>query len=193
MTCLNPIDAVVLADYWLAALGKLDEDAIEEHLFACDKCGDRLREMVALADEVRKLTREGSLTMVVSDAFLKLAKEQGMRVREYAPSPFGSVECTVTAEDDFLVGRLAADLSAAQRIDLSLWDGQGMEQVRLADVPFQPKAGSVSFQQSITYAKAAPSGTMIARLLAFDQAGTERLLGEYKFNHTRTIPGPAAW
>jgi hypothetical protein len=193
MTCSNPIDAAVLADYWLAALEKGDEDAVEEHLFACDTCGERLREMIALAEEVRKLTREASITMVVSDAFLKCAKGQGLLVREYAPPSSGNVECTVTAEDDFLIGHLAADLSAAIRIDLSLCDGQGIEQVRLADVPFQPHSGRVSFQNSITYAKAAPSGTMIARLVAFDRAGTQRLLGEYKFNHTRTIPGPAAW
>jgi hypothetical protein len=30
---------------------------------------------------------------------------------------------------------------------------------------------------------------MIARLLAVDDEGDERLLGEYTFHHTRTIPG----
>ena len=34
---------------------------------------------------------------------------------------------------------------------------------------------------------------MIARLLAVDADGAERLLGEYTFHHTRTIPGPAGW
>jgi hypothetical protein len=34
---------------------------------------------------------------------------------------------------------------------------------------------------------------MIARLVGFDEAGAERLLGEYTFNHTRSIPGPGAW
>ena len=32
-----------------------------------------------------------------------------------------------------------------------------------------------------------------ARLIAFDEAGVERLLGEYTFNHTRSLPGPSAW
>jgi hypothetical protein len=32
-----------------------------------------------------------------------------------------------------------------------------------------------------------------ARLLAVDDAGTERLLGEFTFRHTRTLPGPGAW
>ena len=53
--------------------------------------------------------------------------------------------------------------------------------------------GSVIFQQPIGYAKAAPSETMIARLVAVDESHGERLFGEYTFNHTRTITGPAAW
>ena len=34
---------------------------------------------------------------------------------------------------------------------------------------------------------------MIARLLAVGADGGERLLGEYTFHHTRTIPGPPSW
>jgi hypothetical protein len=34
---------------------------------------------------------------------------------------------------------------------------------------------------------------MIARLLAIDDEGDERVLGEYTFHHTRTILGPPAW
>lgn len=193
MNCLNPIDAAVLADYWLAALAKAEEEAVEEHLFACDECGTRLREFIALAGEIHKLAREGSLIMVISDEFLKRAAEQGLRVREYSPPRSGSVACTVSAEDDFLIGHLTADLTTAKRVDLSFCDGQGVERLRLPDIPFHSHAPRVSFQQSITYAKAAPSETMIARLLALDEAGRERLIGEYTFNHTRTIPGPAAW
>jgi len=47
----------------------------------------------------------------------------------------------------------------------------GAEQLRLPDIPFHSGAGSVAFQQSITYAKAAPSETMIARLVAVDDNG----------------------
>jgi hypothetical protein len=31
------------------------------------------------------------------------------------------------------------------------------------------------------------------RLVALDEAGGERLLGEYTFDHTRTLPGPGGW
>jgi len=193
MNCLNPLDATLVADYWLAALAKSEEEAVEEHLFACDECGARLREVIALAEGIRKLAREGSLQMVVSETFLKRAAEEGLRVRQYAPPTGGSVQCTVTAEDDLLIGRLAANLSGVKRVDLCLCDKRGVEQLRLPDIPFQSGAGNVAWQQSITWAKAAPSDTMIARLVTFDETGVERLLGEYTFHHTRTLPGPGAW
>jgi hypothetical protein len=193
MNCTNPIDAAVLSDYWLGMLPEAEESAVEEHLLSCDSCGARLREVIALADGVRALAREGSLLMVVTDVFLKRAAEQGLRVREYAPPAGGSIECTVTAEDDLLVGRLRADFSGTRRVDLSLCDRRGVETMRLADIPFDLQTGDVVFQQPIPYAKAAPSETMIARLVGFDEAGAESVLGEYTFNHTRTMPGPAAW
>jgi len=193
MNCLNPLDGALLADYWLAALAKSEEEAVEEHLFACDECGAQLREVIVLAEGIRKLAREGSLQMVVSETFLKRAAEEGLRVREYAPPAGGSVQCTVTAEDDLLIGRLAANLSGAKRVDLCLCDRRGVEQLRLPNIPFQSGAGNVVWQQSMTWAKAAPSDTMIARLVTFDEAGIEHLLGEYTFHHTRTLPGPGAW
>ena len=109
MSCSHPIDAAVLGDYWLAALAKPEEESVEEHLLECDRCGARLREVIALAEGLRQVAREGSLRMVVSDVFLKRAAEGGLHVREYAPPPGGRVECTVTAEDDILIGRMAAD------------------------------------------------------------------------------------
>jgi hypothetical protein len=193
VNCSNPIDAAVLADYWLAALASSEEEAVEEHLLDCDRCGTRLREVIALAEGVRNLAREGCLRMVVSDAFLKRAAEEGLRVREYAPPPGGGVQCTVTAEDDILIARLAANLSGAKRVDLCICDEHGLEQLRLADIPVHSGASSVVYQESITFMKAAPTLKMIARLVTFDEAGGERLLGEYTFNHTRSLPGPGAW
>ncbi|HUA82332.1 MAG TPA: hypothetical protein VMB85_00625 [Bryobacteraceae bacterium] len=193
MTCSNPIDAAVLADYWIAALAQAEEEAVEEHLLDCDRCGARLREVIELAEGVRKLAREGSLRMVVSDAFLLRAAEEGLRVREYAPPSGGGVECTVTAEDDILIGRLAANIGGAKSVDLCICDERGVEQLRLPDIPVHSGASSVALQESITFAKAAPTNKMIVRMVAFDEAGSERLLGEYTFNHTRSLPGPGAW
>ncbi len=193
VTCSNPIDDAILADYWLAALPEAEEAAVDEHLLECDRCGARLREVAALAEGVRNLAREGSLRMIVSDAFLQRVAEEGLRVREYAPPPGGSVQCTVSAEDDILIGRLAANLRGAKRVDLAICDERGAEQLRLRDIPVRSEAVSVAYQESITFAKAMPTSTMIARLVTVDEAGGEHLLGEYTFNHTRSLPGPAAW
>ena len=99
----------------------------------------------------------------------------------------------LVADDDLLVARLAADLTTAARVDLSWCDPGGVEHMRMSDVPIWADAGAVIFQHSITWAKASPTSTMIARLVAVEENGDERLLGEYGFHHTRTIPGPPGW
>ena len=191
--CTQPIDPVALMDYWLGLLPSTEEEPIEEHLMGCDRCGDRLREVIALAESLRTLAQSGSLLVVISDRFVTRAEETGQRVRQYASSPGESVQCTVSADDDFLVARLAADLSNAERVDLSWCTDQGVEVQRMSDIPIRGDAGTVICQQSILMAKAAPSNTLIARLVSVDSAGGERLIGEYAFHHTRTIPGPGEW
>jgi hypothetical protein len=180
-------------DYWLAALPAAVEEAVEEHLMGCDVCGDTLRDQIALAEGLRTLAQSGSLQLIVNDQFVAHAKETGRRVREYAPPQGESIQCTVAADDDFLVARLALHLTTASRVDLSWCDPRGVELQRMADVPIDAESGQVICQQSIAWAKASPTSSMIAKLLAVDEQGDERLLGEYTFHHTRTIPGPPGW
>ena len=191
--CAAPIDAVVLMDYWLGALPSPDEEAVETHLLMCDACGDRLRHAIALSDSLRGLARSGTLRVVVSDAFVQHAAQSGQRIREYGAMPGDVVQCTVSAEDDYLVARLGADLTGATRVDLSFSTPQRVEIGRLADIPINPDTGTVLYQESIAFAQASPDNSMIMRLLTVDADGGERLLGEYAFHHTRTIPGPAGW
>ena len=191
--CSRPIVPGILMDHWLALLPPGAENAVEEHLLECDACGDRLREMIALADGLQALARSGALQVVVGDRLVEHAEATGRRVRQYAPPQGESVQCTVSADDDLLVARLAVRVSTAGRVDLSWCDHRGVEQQRMIDIPVRKDAGSVVCQQAITWAKAAPSGSMTARLLAVDDRGDERLLGEYTFHHTRTIPGPPGW
>ena len=179
--CANPIDLAVLMDYWRAALDPSQEEAVELHLFDCDACGDRLRQMIALADALRDLARSGMLRVVVGSDFPRHAVGEGRQVREYAARPGENVQCTVSADDDLLVARLVADLSDAARVDLSV-SLAGVEIGRMQDVPMNAETGNVVYQESIDFAKTAPSNSM-----------QMRLLGEYTFHHTRTIPGPPSW
>ena len=190
--CPHPIDDAVLVDYWLALLADAEQDAVEEHLFTCDECGDRLRQAVDLAEALRGIARSGMLQVVVDEVFVRQAAASGRRVRQYEAGPGQTVHCTVSVDDDLLFARLAADLSGAARVDLSWCDGRGVERRRLADIPVRGDAGGIVLQESMAFLKGLPSATMIARLLAVDAEGAERVLGEYTFEHTRTIPGPPA-
>jgi len=191
--CATPIDAVALMDYWLGALPALDEETVETHFIGCDACGDRLRAAIALAESLRELTRSGMLRVVVSDEFVRHATESGQRVREYSAMSGDAVQCTVSADDDYLVARLGANLSGASRVDLSFSMPHRGEIGRLEDIPVNAETGTVVYQESIAFAKSSPDSSMIMRLLTVDAEGGERLLGEYAFHHTRTIPGPPGW
>jgi hypothetical protein len=190
--CANPFGDDVLVEYWLGAVDE-HASAVDEHLFGCDVCGDRVREMHALIEGIRVLARSGSLKAVVGERFVRRAANDGLKVRQYAPPAGGSVACTVAADDDLLVGRLAADLSSASRIDVSFRDPAGVERQRLADVPFDARAREIVYQESIVFAKGSSDSSMTVQVIAVDSRGGERLLGEFTFNHTRTIPGPASW
>lgn len=183
---LCPIDPAILADYWLATLPPAEEEPLELHLLACDTCAARLREVEALIEAVRHLARSGTLRLVVTNEFVTRLAAGGAHVRQYDLEPGGSVQCTVIAEDDHLIARLAADLTGVTSADLCLCDSSGAELHRLPDIPIH--TGAVVYQESIAFAKASPTSTMIARLVTRDPAGHDRLLGEYTFHHTRSIP-----
>src|SRR5262249_37726919 len=153
--------------------------------FECDVCGERLRGIIDLAEALRALAHSGALRVVVGDGFIRHFKESGRRVRQYEFTSGQTVACTIAADDDLLVARLAADLSGAERVDLSFHDPRGVERARMTDIPVRHDAQHVIFQESVTFAKTAPTSSMIARLLAVGANGEERLLGEYFFEHTR--------
>ncbi len=187
MSCETPLDFGLLADYWAGTLSAEEEAPVEEHLFGCDECSAALGEIRALAEGVRELARQGSLRWIASDAFLKRSAENGLRVRQYAPPAGGSVECTVTETDDLLIGRLAAALGNVAHVDLSICDGTGIERGRLIDIPFHARTPEVIYHESMLVARSSPTSVMVAKLVAVDEKG-ERLLGEYTFHHTRSLP-----
>jgi hypothetical protein len=121
--------------------------------------------------------------MIMSDAFLARLKRDGLRTREYSPPSGGGVACTVTAQDDLLVARLAADLSTAARVDLVMYDQTGAEQRRLRDIPVSAARHEVIYNEPIDAARGFPATVLIMKLLAVDER-EERVLGAYTFQHT---------
>ena len=180
--CPGPLDLATVVDYWFGDLDGPDLDRVEEHLLECDACGSVLRSVVATGDGVRRLAHQGAFNVVVSASFLETASRQGLRVREYRVPAGGRVACTVTAEDDLLVGRLQGDFRGVARLDLVVQVEDGPEH-RLLDLPVSPSSPEVIVAQAMPAMRAMPSMTMRMRLVAREGKG-DRLVGEYTFAHT---------
>ena len=183
LSCSTPIDPAILADYWLAELPPVEEAAAEEHIFGCEDCARQLQSMIDLAEGIRTLARQGNLGMILTREFLDRLAREGMRVREYAPPAGGAVQCTVTAQDDLLIGRLAADLTGIEQVDLALCDPSGAERMRLRDIPFRAGLTEVILNYPIGPARQSGADVVVMKLFAITAHG-ERVLAEYTFNHT---------
>lgn len=189
-TCPSPLSWETLLAYWLGELDPDSEAQTEEHYLGCAQCSGRLDQLAALARGVQALAKSSGVNMVVDDQFVRRLRDDGMNVREYRVPLNGSVNCTVTPEDDFVVGRLEAPLAGVQRVDMvTLYDFMDTEQ-RQEDVPFVPDSGGVVFSPSIEALRAMPASCLRVRLLAVDESG-EHPLGEYTFNHTPHAAGSA--
>jgi hypothetical protein len=185
--CGRPIDLAALESYWLEDGDPKDLDAIEEHLLACDACSGRLRGLVALGDGIRRLAQEGTVEVVVTPSYLAKAGREGLRTREYRVVPGGRVDCTVTAEDDLLVSRLVGDFKGVSRLDV-VAEQAGLPTRRIQDVPISPEAGELIVAQAMPYMRALQHARLRIRLVS-QEAGGERLIGEYTFDHS---PAPSS-
>jgi hypothetical protein len=178
----HPIDIETLIGYWL---GELESDEVEDHLFACAACSERLEEIAALAGGIRAAVREGRVAAVISGPFLEALRRQGLRLREYRVPPGGSVECTLRAEDDGVVSTVEASLAGVERLDMLLRVevGDHVVERRVEDVPFDPDAGELIVLPPAAELRKLPAHTQLVRLVAMEDAG-ERMIGEYTFVHT---------
>jgi hypothetical protein len=184
--CKEPINFEYLVAYWLGELPAGDEQKIEEHLFGCAHCTRRLEWLAALSEGVRAAVRAGALGIVVSAPFVEAMKRSGMRLREYRLHPGGRVDCTIRADEDAAVSHLHASLGGVRRLDvLQRIDVGGVEQpeVRLEDVPFDPRSGEMIFIPQPAALKKMPAHRFRVRLVSVGEAG-EVPVGEYTFEHS---------
>ena len=165
-----------LVDYWFGALPEPEAAAFEEHFFACVECTEKLEGLAALGAAVRDAWRAGAVRAVISHALLEAMKKEGLRLREYRLAPGGSVNCTIAAEDDFVVSRLAVPLEGVRRLDVVTGDE------RLEDVPFDAGGNEVLMCPAPAALKRRSAFVDPVRLIAVEETG-ERLLGEYTFVH----------
>jgi hypothetical protein len=187
LSCQSPLEWDALIAYWLGELNPDDELRTEEHYLGCAECSRRLELLIAIARDVRELIKISGVNMVITDRFVRRLAARGLKVREYRIPVNGSVNCTVTPDDNFVLGRLLAPLDQVQRLDMVYVDSEGKSEMRLEDIPFIPESGAVVFSTRIEALRALPACTIRVRLL--DVADhSERTLGEYTFNHAPCTP-----
>jgi len=183
MSCRSPLAWETLLAYRLGELEPGSEVRTEEHYLGCAQCSRRLEQLEALAQHVRALMLGSGVNLVVDHQFVSRLVGQGIGVREYRVPLNGSVNCTVTPEDDLVVARLEAPLHGVERVDLITVGSEGASDIRQEDIPIIAGSGEVIYSPSIEMLRALPATTVRIRLLAIDARG-ERKLGEYTFNHT---------
>jgi hypothetical protein len=170
-----------LTEYWLGELEETDERRLDEHLFACAACSERLQSFVDLASAIRREFLGGWLNIVLPEPFIRRIKQAGFRVREYDLAPGGSVDCTVAPEDDFVVAYLRAPLHAVSRLDV-LIDDTTSGRHRSNDVAFEASAERLVAVTSTAYLRTLRHSRQRVRLVAVEGA-SERVIADYTFNH----------
>lgn len=173
-------DSTLLA-WWLDELDEEEANEVEAHLFECDECETRLRELLRLGDAVSRALLQGHVAGAVSRRFVDRLREDGLQLREYRLPAGGSVACTVAPDDDLVVSYLQAPLDGVRQLDAVFDDHTGTH--RATHVPFDATANEVAFIAPTALLKTWGKARQHVRLLAVSQAG-ERVVGEYTFNHT---------
>ncbi len=173
-------DFGTLVAYWLGELDEAREASLEQHYLGCGECSARLAEVEALAGGVKRVFAEGRVSAVITPAIVERLRLRGVRVREYRIPRNGSVNCSVAPGDELVIGRMEAPLQGVSRVDAIVrYEGE----TRLADIPFEAASGEVVLAPSIEHLRTLPAHREVVRLVAVE-AGEERVLGEYTFNHS---------
>jgi hypothetical protein len=185
-SCTAPLPLERLIAYGLRELDMATESALEEHLFECASCAARLGVVEQLARGIKRSARRGGVHGILTPAFVVRLREQ-LAIREYRLQPGESVMCTVAPHDDLVVAHLHAPLNDVQRLDMIIEVVTARTEHRLEDVAFDPSAGEVVFASDISQLREVSFATFRTRLIAVDRS-SERVIGEYTFNHSPYRP-----
>jgi hypothetical protein len=172
-------DSTLLA-YWLDELGEEQAAEVEEHMFNCEACSARLRELLVLRESVRQALLDSQFLTIVTGGFIRRLQESGERIRQYRLEAGGSVLCTVAPDDHLVASHLRAPLEGVRQVDFE-FDGVDGE-YRAVHVPFDAANNEVSFIPSMAMVRSLGVDTSRVRLLAVN-LGSERVIAEYTFNH----------
>jgi hypothetical protein len=191
MTCAAPITFEALLDYWTGDLPEGRGEEIEEHVFACEGCAGRLRELEQVATSIRRLAATGKLRAAVAPSLVDVLARRGLRIRTYRGRAGETIPCGAAPEDELLVARLPVDLAGVARVDLVVCDERWAERERLADVPVDRRRSEVLIAERVDQPELRTPTVLRFRLLSVDPMG-ERELASFALAHDPRGPPPDA-
>jgi len=182
-SCRVTFPAQSLTSYWLGELDDRTQSELEEHMFGCAACIERLSALARLAEGVRLAARSGNVRAILTAPFVKRLQGLGVRVREYHVQAGGSVNCTAAPEDEMIVAHLQAPLHNVQRLDLVMHDSEAATPARLSDITFDPTSDEIVMLSNTVQLRQRSFATFRAQLVAVEP-DRETVIGEYTFNHS---------
>ena len=172
-----PIPPEALHDYFAGALPAAEEAALEEHVFACDRCAAAFDAAGALADGLRRWTPP-----VVSHAWLERERARGTQLRLVDLERGGQVAAEFSRGLSFLVFVLRGDLADTTHVALEIYTGSGDLVSRFDPVPFDAMRGEVLIACQRHYLDDFPR-VLRFRVVASDGDGAERVVGDFGVDH----------
>jgi hypothetical protein len=138
-SCTAPVSREEILDYLADALGEVDEDRLESHLFACATCATEAERLAGLLTAVAF-----TVPPVLSPSRFAALKREGRVQTINRMDPGQTTKVFYPESGRLLVHRLGgAKLAGARRIDLDLTSPSGEVISRFENVPFDPASGEV--------------------------------------------------
>ena len=127
-----------LVEYWSGDIVGDECDALEEHLFTCDKCSAANVELAGLVEALRE-----TIPFVISHGQRDRMRARGARVyvTDVVPDVHSSIR--FTPEVDLHVFALRADLRRAERVDVTIFSPTGEVGAVYEHVPFDVSSGEI--------------------------------------------------
>ncbi len=170
-------DAIV--GYLAADLPDDEQAALEEHLFECDACAETASELSGVALAVRGAVGQGKAIFAATEALVAQLEARGVTLRHYRMEPGARVECTVGADDVFVVAHYSADFTGVDEVTVIVTNAQGAETRRMERVAVPPGARTLRVLLRGDLLRRMPTGTNTVTLHAGD-----RIVAQYTLSHT---------
>jgi hypothetical protein len=171
-----------LLDYWVADVDSEQASRIEERVFECAECAQRLGDLEAMARGISEVVRAGRFHCVLTESLLNRLSRDGMRIRTYTLERGAIIPCAVWADDDLIVSRLRADFAGLDQVTVALQFENGEELSRVPGIPIAPGQTELLDAVSADRLRRLPP-TRLRMVLTATRAGKEEVIGEYGLEH----------